>query len=385
MNAVAQRPATRPPALVIAGGGTGGHVFPGIAIAEALRRRRPDSRILFIGTDRALEVNAVARAGFDHRALNVEGLKRRGWRHQAVAMFKLPFGVLAAAAMLWRFSPDAVVGVGGYAAGPVVLVAWMLGIAVVLCEQNIVAGATNRLAARFARRVYVAFAGTDFGRQAAKVRLMGNPVRETIVAAARRRRGRSAGDRLGVLVLGGSQGAHRLNAAVVEALDHLDDPAAVRFVHQTGAEDQPMVAEAYRSRGIEADVAPFFEDPGLLYAAADVAICRAGATTVAELAATGVPAVFVPFPFAADDHQARNVQALVDGGAAEVIPEKDLSGAMLAERLNRWAADPSQLAAMGENMAAFGRPDAADQILDDVWTMSGMNEKMTKMQNDKND
>jgi UDP-N-acetylglucosamine--N-acetylmuramyl-(pentapeptide) pyrophosphoryl-undecaprenol N-acetylglucosamine transferase len=354
------------PAVVIAGGGTGGHVFPGIALAEALRRRWPQSRVLFVGTDRPLELAAMARAGFDHRVLRVEGLKRRGWRRQLVALMRLPAGLVAAAGILWGFQPDVVVGVGGYAAGPVVLAAWLLRIPVVLCEQNIVAGVTNRIAARFARRIYVAFDGTDFGRHAAKVRLTGNPVRAAIVEAALHRRQRPADGRLHVLVLGGSQGARKLNAAVIDALEFLVDPPAWRFVHQTGPADEEAVKDAYRRRGVEAEVAAFFDDPGACYAEADLAVCRAGATTVAELAAVGIPAVFVPFPFAADDHQARNVQALVEGGAARLVAEKDLTGEGLAHWLNRWKADPRELEAMAMAMAAFGRSEAADTILDDV-------------------
>lgn len=355
------------PAVVIAGGGTGGHVFPGIAVAEALQRRWPQSRVLFVGTDRPLEVAALARAGFDHRVLRVEGLKRRGRLRQIWALMRLPAGLMAAVGILRGFKPDVVIGVGGYAAGPVVLAAWLLRIPVALCEQNIVAGVTNRIAARFARRIYVAFAGTDFGRHGAKVRLTGNPVRASIVEAGRRRRQRLPDGRLHVLVLGGSQGAHKLNAAVVKALEFLEDPSAWRFVHQTGPADEASVREAYRRRCIEAEVAAFFDDPGACYAGADLAVCRAGATTVAELAAVGIPAVFVPFPFAADDHQARNVQALVEAGAAQVVAEKDLTGEELAQRLNRWQGDRAELAAMAAAMARFGRPGAADTILEDVF------------------
>ena len=358
----------KPPAVVIAGGGTGGHVFPGIALAEALKRRHPAARILFIGTDRPLETGALNRAGLAHRALAVEGLKRRGWRRQIRAVVKLPLGLVRAAALIAGHRPDVVVGVGGYAAGPVVLAAWLMGVSVVLCEQNIVAGATNRIAARFARRIYVSFPGTFFGPAAGKVRLTGNPVRAAIAAAARRRCDGRDG-RLNVLVLGGSQGARAINAALVAALGRLAGLDGYRFVHQTGSDDHRSVAAAYRRHGAEAIVAPFFADMAAHYARADLVICRAGATTVAELAAVGVPAVFIPFPFAADDHQARNVAALLEGGAAERIDEENLTGAVLAERLADLAAHRERLAEMARRMTGFGRPDAAERIWDDIFAL----------------
>ena len=298
----------------------------------------------------------------------VEGLKRRGWRRQILALAKLPLGLIRAATLIAGHRPDVVVGVGGYAAGPVVLAAWLMGVAVVLCEQNIVPGATNRIAARFARRIYVSLPGTDFGPAAGKVRLTGNPVRTAITAAVDRR-SRGHDDRLNVLVLGGSQGARAINAALVAALGQMAGLDRYRFVHQTGVGDHRSVAAAYRRHGADAIVAPFFADMAAHYARADLVICRAGATTVAELAAVGVPAVFIPFPFAADDHQARNVSALLDGGAAERIDEEKLTGAVLAERLAGHAAHRERLADMARRMADFGRPDAAERIWDDIFTL----------------
>ena len=361
--------APRPPAVLFAGGGTGGHVFPAIALAEALRDRHPEARILFVGTNRPLETDSLARAGFAHRVLPVEGLKGRGGWRQAMALCHLPLGLIRAMALVIAHRPDVVVGMGGYSAGPVVLAAWLLRIPVVLCEQNIVAGATNRIAARFARRIYIALPGTDFGRAATKVRLAGNPVRAAIATARSQRANLPPGAGLRVLVLGGSQGARAINAAVIAALDHLQPPQDYRFVHQTGPADHVAVAAAYRDHGIAARTAPFFQDMGDCYAAADLAVCRAGATTVAELAVSGLPALFVPFPFAADDHQVRNVAALAEDGAAEIIDERNLSGRVLAERLAGYAADRQRLEIMSRRMARFGRPDAARRIWDDIFAL----------------
>ncbi len=361
--------APRPPAVIFAGGGTGGHVFPGIALAEALRHRHSDARILFAGTNRPMETGALARAGFAHRVLPVEGLKGRGAWRQALALGRLPLGLIRAMGLIRAHRPDVVIGMGGYSAGPMAVAAWLLRIPVVLCEQNIVAGATNRLAARFARRIYITWPGTDLGKAAPKVRLTGNPVRAAIAAVRNQRASRPPEPALRVLVLGGSQGARAINTAVIGALGQLKPPQGYRFVHQTGSADHAAVAAAYRDHGIEARTAPFFNDMAACYADADLAVCRAGATTAAELAAVGLPALFVPFPFAADDHQARNVAALAAGRAAEVIDEGQFSAGLLAERLAGYAADRQRLAAMARRMSRFGRPDAAERIWDDIFDL----------------
>jgi UDP-N-acetylglucosamine--N-acetylmuramyl-(pentapeptide) pyrophosphoryl-undecaprenol N-acetylglucosamine transferase len=352
--------------VIITGGGTGGHLFPGIAIAQAIMDRDPRNRVWFVGTDRPFEREAVSRAGFVHHAIPAGGIKRVGVRRQARTLLTLPLGLMAALGIIHRVRPDLVIGVGGYSAFPVVLAAGLSGVAVVLQEQNTWPGMTNRLLSPLAQRIYISFPETPLGGGKRKCRWTGNPVRREIRAGSGARVTRNDGS-MTVFVLGGSQGAHALNLAVVDALDHLRRPDRFRFIHQTGPADLELVASAYRAHGISAEVRPFFRDMARCYREADLLVARAGATTVAEVTVAGRPALFVPFPYAADDHQTRNARFLADAGAAEIIPQHELSGSVLADRLTEWA-DPAMagLDRMAARSRALGRPHAADAIVDDI-------------------
>lgn len=356
---------------IIAGGGTGGHLFPGIAVAEELRLRNPGCRIVFVSSGRPLEERVLSASGFEKAVIPVEGIKGRGTMAKLKSLAMLPPGFARAVMLLLRIRPDVVVGMGGYSAGPVVLGAWMFRFHRVICEQNRLPGITNRILARFAQRVYVSFPDTFDNIPAEKRVLTGNPVRrrirEALIAGDN---GGSPGpdpsDRFTVLILGGSQGAHGINAALVHALDELGEKAHYHFIHQSGTADADAVAAAYREKGFSAVVAPFFEDMAEIYRGADLVICRAGATTVAEIAVAGKAAIFVPFPHAADDHQMFNALHLVEAGAAEMIPEKDLSGKDVAEKIAFYRRDHKKLTAMQVAMKEFGRPDAARKIIDDI-------------------
>jgi UDP-N-acetylglucosamine--N-acetylmuramyl-(pentapeptide) pyrophosphoryl-undecaprenol N-acetylglucosamine transferase len=356
--------------VVVAGGGTGGHLFPGLAVASEFSRRNACSRILFVGAGRPFECEAVRRAGYPHRSVAVEGIKGRAGVDKLRAALKIPGALRHSAAILADLGADLVMGVGGYAAGPVALAAWLKGIPVVLCEQNVVFGITNRLLLPMAQRVYVSFEQTAAGFDPRKMRCTGNPVRRQILDAA------AAGpaarpQRLTVMVVGGSQGAHAINLAVKEALPHLRCPAKVRFIHQTGRADREMVAAAYRQAGIAAEVKDFFHEMASRYARADVIVCRAGATTVAELTALGKAALLVPYPHAADNHQERNARVLLEQGAARMILERDLSGAILARLLDSWIAAPGRLGEMASGSRRLGRPEAANRIVDDCYQLLG--------------
>ena len=367
MDAVDEKINRRPLRVVVAGGGTGGHLFPGIAVAEAFVKQNPQTEILFVGAGLPFEKEALARAGYPQRSIAIEGIKGRGLWAKARAASKIPGAVWRAGGILAEMGAELVIGVGGYAAGPVAAAAWIKGIPVVLCEQNTIPGITNRMLFPVARRVYLSFANTRGKIAPSKKRLSGNPIRRPILEGAGRTH-REKGP-FTVLVVGGSQGAHAINMAFVEALPHLSQRQAIRIVHQTGAADREQVANAYAREGIDAEVKAFFHDMASRYSQADLVVCRAGATTVAELTALGKAALFIPFPFAADNHQEFNARALVDCGAAQMVLEKDLTGAELAKRLGDLANDPDRLADMAAQARKLGRPEAAEFIVDDCYQL----------------
>jgi UDP-N-acetylglucosamine--N-acetylmuramyl-(pentapeptide) pyrophosphoryl-undecaprenol N-acetylglucosamine transferase len=271
-----------------------------------------------------------------------------------------------------------VIGMGAYSAGPVVVAAWVCGIHRVICEQNSLPGLTNRLLAKFAERIYVSFPDTGFKDACQpKIRFTGNPVRRAIFRAdAPTDKRENFLDRensvFTVLILGGSQGAHGINVAVLDSVMYLDHPEKFRFVHQSGLGDQEEVRKVYLQMRIDATVAAFFEDMAALYQAADLVICRSGATTVAELTIAGKAVIFIPFPHAADNHQVSNAQALVADGAADMIEEADLSGELLARRIAYYAENPEIRREMGEKMKKFSHPDAARRIVDDIYGILGI-------------
>lgn len=349
--------------LVIAGGVTGGHLFPGVAIAQEFVRRDSRNAVLFVSAGRPMERSILSKAGFELRAIDVQGVKGRGRFNQLAALFKLPGAVWASSSILKQFRADLVLGVGSFAAGPVVLAARLGGIPCVLQEQNILPGITNRILSRWAGRIYVSFPESKDYFDPEKTLLTGNPVRRQILEAARKQQKDSAGV-FTALVLGGSQGAHAVNLAVVEALEFLKG-VPMRFIHQTGAADYEDTRRTYENQGVSNRIQAFFDDMGALYRQADLVICRAGATTVAELAVMGKPAIFVPFPHAADDHQTLNARSLVRAGAAEMIPERDLTGNMLAERIRYYYENPEILSEMAAKAGQFGKPDAAAVIVAD--------------------
>ena len=372
-----KRSADNPLRLIVTGGGTGGHLFPGIAIAQTFLARHPRNRVLFVGTDRPFETDLLASLGYDHRIISAAGIKGRGLINQLGALLKLPRGILQAIAIVLRFRPHLVVGMGGYSAGPLVFVAWLMRIKRVLHEQNIVPGITNRLLAPLADRLYVSFEDTEHAGSVPKTVVSGNPVRQEILAAAQTRAERSSASVLSpqkrtVLVLGGSQGAHSINVAMVAAMARFDARKRIRVIHQTGKADVELVQKGYAEVGLENETAPFFTEMAALYRQADLIVCRAGATTIAEITAMGKPALFIPFPLAADDHQRRNAMTLVAAGAAELIDEGELDGEMLAGKLNDLLAAPQTLADMGDAARTMGRPEAAATIIDDCFRLLGI-------------
>ena len=349
--------------VLFAGGGTGGHLFPGIAVACELRRRHPDARIVFAGSGKALEARIVQRGGFAFDRIRTRGLVGKSLGSLLRGLALLPLSMFDAAALVRRHKPGLVVGLGGYSSGPIVLSAALGGLPTMLLEQNVVPGVTNRMLARVVRAAAVPseaglahFRGRGF--------VSGNPVRAGFDAADRPA-GDAETDEVHVLVIGGSQGAHAINAAMVEAAgDIARSGTPVRLTHQTGERDEELVREGYRAAGLAATVAPFIDAMDRAMAAADLIVCRAGATTLAEVAAAGLPAVLVPFGRAANDHQRHNAAAVADAGAAEVIDERELSGTALAARILALASDGERRRALAAASRALARPDAAATVVD---------------------
>src|SRR5258706_5820950 len=346
--------------VVIAGGSTGGHMYPGIAVAQELRSRQPDAAISFAGTAKGIEARVVPREGFPLDLIRSGGLKGKSAVERARGAVLLPLGLMDAWRIVSTRRPDLVVGVGGYSAGPVVLVAAMRGVPAMLLEQNAVPGLTNRLLAPFVRAAGVTFETTRefFG---AKAFVSGNPVRPEFFGSIEPQRESGAdGAITTILVFGGSQGAHAINVAMVAAAATLASRGSrLRLTHQTGERDVEMVRAGYRDAGLAADVEPFLYDMGRRLGGADVIVCRAGATTLAEITAAGKAAILIPFPAATDDHQRRNAEAMASAGAADILLQQDMTGAGLAPRIIGLAPGPGTPARKAKAARALARPDAA--------------------------
>ncbi len=353
----------KPIRVVIAGGGTGGHLFPGVAVARELLRRHPDARITFAGTARGIEARVIPREGFELDLLRSAGLKGTSIAARIRGVLLLPLSALDAWSILSRRSPDLVIGVGGYSSGPVVLFAALRRIPTLLLEQNAVPGLTNRLLARAVSAAAVTFESTAgyFGRRAI---VAGNPVRPEFLSEHSRPASRAAGPPR-ILIFGGSQGAHAINMAMVEAAPQLAlHPGGLAITHQTGERDLELVRDGYRRAGLEARVEPFLFAMDREINAADLVVCRAGATTIAELTAAGRAAVLVPLPTAADDHQRKNAEVLAAAGAAEIVDQTHLTGALLAQRITALVGDARRLETISTAARRLARPDAARVIAD---------------------
>jgi UDP-N-acetylglucosamine--N-acetylmuramyl-(pentapeptide) pyrophosphoryl-undecaprenol N-acetylglucosamine transferase len=357
-----------PPRIVIAGGGTGGHLYPGIAVAREILRRQPDAIVTFAGTARGIEARVIPREGFELDVLRSAGLKGTSPAALARGLGLLPLSAVDAWRIISRRRPDLVIGVGGYSSGPVVALAAARRIPTLLLEQNAVPGFTNRTLANVVSAAAVTFDSTVgyFGRRGF---VAGNPVRpeffehdDTHAAPGPPR----------VLIFGGSQGSHAINVACMEAAPRLAaDSRRLAITHQTGDSDLERVRDAYRRAGLDARVEPFLFAMDREIKGADLVISRAGATTLAELTAAGRPAVLIPLPTAADDHQRKNAALLQETGAVEVIEQKDLSGDVLAARVIELTGSPDRLAAMSAAAKRLARPGAARLIVDRALELAG--------------
>ena len=354
--------------IVITGGGTGGHLFPALAVHGALSRKHPEAQILFVGAAGGVEASILPRLGHAFRGLHVHQITGRSWRGQSAGVLALPSVVGQASRLLRGFGAQVVLGVGGYASFPTVLAARLRRIPAVIHEQNAFPGLANRWLGKIASAVAVSFEAATAFFPAGRVIVTGNPVRDAIrrgdAGEARRRLALSPG-RFTVLIFGGSQGAHRINVGMVEALPRLlGVRERIQFLHATGERDLPEVRQAYDQGGFQARVEAFFQDMAMTYAAADFVIARAGASTIFELAAVGKPALLVPYPYAANDHQRLNAEALVRAGGAWTLPDHYCDGQRIAASVQAALEKPEVLGRMGEQARGLARPDAAERIVE---------------------
>ncbi|MCX5834158.1 MAG: undecaprenyldiphospho-muramoylpentapeptide beta-N-acetylglucosaminyltransferase [Deltaproteobacteria bacterium] len=350
--------------VIIAGGGTGGHLFPGVAVAEEFMRRDNTNKILFIGTKKGVEAAILPGLGFELATLDVAGIKGKGLRDMAKALCKIPQSLGRSFRIVRDFGPDILIGVGGYASGPAVLVAHWMGVRTAVMEQNAIPGITNKLLGRFVDRAFVSFEETKKAFPEDKVLLTGNPIRADFLRDMEKNEGKS--ERFTLLVFGGSQGAHRINMIFLEALKFLKmDRTKPRIIHQTGGADFETVKRAYGELGMEADVRPFIQNMPQVFRSVDLLICRAGATSIAEITASGKAAILIPFPYAVHDHQTKNAEILARAGAAILSLEKDLTAEGLARIIDDLCNDPRRLREMSEKSRALGNVRAASDIVDE--------------------
>ena len=342
--------------VIVAGGGTGGHVIPALAIAQELRSRYC-AEVIFVGTRRGIETRLVPGAGFELRCIEVGALKRVDFTTRLKTALDLPRALIVSAGLVREFAPDVMIGVGGYASGPAMLVAALMNVPTLAFEPNVVPGLANRLLAPTIKAAAVHFEQTCHYFRNCHV--TGVPVRREFFSVP----ARPPDAPPTLLVFGGSQGAHAINQAVLQALPKLVQAVpAIHILHQTGEKDYPEAQAAYLSTMASAEVSPFINDMPGAFARADLLLCRAGASTVAEITAAGKPAIFIPLPTAADDHQRHNAATLAAGGAARLLPQSELGSERLVAEVATLLGGRAELEKMSEAARSFAHPDAAAKI-----------------------
>ncbi len=354
--------------IIIAGGGTGGHVFPGIAIADEITGRDESAEVIFVGTEKGIEGAVVPHEGYNIRFLRAEGMVGRSMIKKIRSLLKVVLSIYDSYKIIHEFRPDAVIGVGGYASFGMVLTSRLFSIPTLVTEQNSIPGLANRILGRFVNAVCVTYHDSLSFFPKEKTYITGNPVRQVIMRGEREKAYDLFSldrDRFTILVFGGSAGATMINRAVCDSFNHLTDLRnQIQFLHQTGRSDIEWVKETYRKWGFKGTVAPFIFEMAEAYAVSDLVISRAGATTLAELTAVGRPAILIPYPFAAARHQEENARRLVDMGAARMIMDSDLNGEVLSEEIKALFGNHELRINMEKAARSLGRPDAARHIVD---------------------
>lgn len=348
--------------IVIVAGGTGGHLFPGLAVARKLREKEKDAEIIFIGGKKGGEAKIVLGEGFEFIPIRAGGWLGKSPGGRIYSAVEALAGFFQSFFILRRLRPGMVMGMGGYVSGPFVLAAFLFGFPTIIHEQNLVPGLTNRILSRFVNEVEVSFPESGRFFPPKRTKITGNPVREEIWKS--RASGRKSTDKRALLVMGGSQGAHRINLVLTEAIDSLKDKmSAWQIIHLSGREDYDLMVRTYKKAGIEAVVHPFLQRMEEAYGQADLVVARAGATTLAELMAGGLPAILIPYSFATHHHQEKNARWLEKRGGAVTIKERELTGEKLAETILSLTSNEEKLSRMAENSYRLGKPKAAEAVV----------------------
>ena len=360
---------------VIAGGGTGGHLFPGMAIAEAFFEKEMGNEVLFVGTEKGIETRVLAGGRFPLRTIQARPIKGGSLLEQIKVVWNIPMTVSEAISILKEFRPQIVLGVGGYASGPTLLAAFLLRLKRAIHEQNVVPGMANRILRWFSQLIFVSFEETKKYFPEKKTIVTGMPVRREFFACLpgnKEGAKRPRENRFTLLIFGGSAGAHRINQKVIEALNQLQEiRPSLKFIHQTGKEDFDSISKVYQEKGFDALVKPFFEEIAMYYKIADLVICRSGASTIAELAVCGKAAILIPYPYAAHNHQFINAKQLVELGAAVMIRDEELSGPLLAKTILHLFNHPEERERTEKTIRQLGRPRAAQEVVDHCYALAG--------------
>ncbi len=362
--------------LLLTGGGTGGHLFPAVAAAQEFLRQLPETQVLFVGTERKVDTRSLKAYSFASDSIKCYGLKGKNPLELLKAIAILPVSFYQAGRIIRRFRPNIILGVGGYVTGPVVVAGRILGIPTVIHEQNSIPGLANRKLGPFVDRVCLSLPRSEHEFSREKIHYTGNPVRRNILElAGNPSLNAVAGNKKTLLILGGSQGARDVNRLVSEGLENLSNALLgdLRVIHQTGEQDFVAIKQVYERRGIEALVQPFFTDMAEIYRQADLLVSRAGATTLAEIAVLGKPAILIPYPFAADNHQEKNADYYVAGGGAIVMRQHEITSDVLAGNIRQLIFDEGKLSAMGLAMKKLAFPDAAEKIVACCLQVMGIN------------
>ncbi len=372
--------------VILAGGGTGGHIFPALALAQEFTERNEKNSVLFVGSKRGLDKMIISKYGYPLKAMDMEGFKGKGIGKKVLSLLKLLKGLFTAFKILRDFRPDLVVGVGGYSSAPIVMIASLLRVKTVVLEQNLLPGLTNRLLSNFACIVFTSFEESDSYFPKTKTYFTGNPVRSEILSLyhdkssvenrseASCKHGSMKKEKFNLFVLGGSQGAHQINLAMIKVLDCLSDiRERIGIIHQSGKEDIDLLRNAYHKKGFSVEVTDFIDNIGDVYNKSDLVICRGGATTISELLVSGKASIIIPYPYAADNHQELNARALERKGAAVVMGVGGLKEKELATMIKDFFMNPGKIKNMENKALEMARPDATKIIVERCYSLIGKN------------